>query len=307
MKMNEKDGNKYRGMQAGYGQPEHAIPLTRALVCSILPERRDDSHKGTYGRSLVIGGCGTFAGAALLCTAACLRTGSGITCAAVPAGIRDEFYCLPEAICISCGNGYVWDDKACRDAERAMNGMTAVAVGPGMGDIERFQMIGEILGSGVPAVIDADGLNCIAKHRELLGLLHEKTVITPHPGEMSRLIGMSVEEILSSPVKIAMAVSDEYGCAVLLKGSKSYIAQRGIVYRNETGDSSLSKGGSGDILTGIILSMLAQGLPPLEAACAGSYLLGACGKDAEKLLEKRMLLGRDVIAMISETIGDLRL
>ena len=154
---------------------------------------------------------------------------------------------------------------------------------------------------------DADGLNHMSRHRELMKDLHEKAVITPHPGEMARLTGMSLSEILASPAGVASAVSMEYGCVVMLKGAKSHIAAKNLLYRNETGDSSLSKGGSGDILTGIILGLLAQGLAPVDAACAGSYLLGAAGRNAEMLLEKRMLLGRDVVGMIAETVHDLEI
>ena len=281
--------------------------LTKDYVMTLLPPRPDDAHKGTFGKALLIVGSERYAGAALLAAAACLRTGAGITYSAVPAAIRASFFRIPEAICVSCGSGERWDGPACEDAVRELDGKTAVAIGPGMGSIDSTALLEKILSSGIPAVIDADAINHLSGSDALKKLLHQNAVITPHPAEMSRLSGLKLETILSRPAETAVGISREFGCVVLLKGSISYIACGNELYRNETGDSALSKGGSGDILTGIILGLLSQGLSPMDAACAGAYLLGTAGRNAELLLEKRMLLGRDVVGMIRETVEELRL
>ena len=293
--------------EGGHASLPYGERITQDYVRRILPPRPDDAHKGTFGKALLIAGSERFAGAALLATAACLRAGAGITFSAVPAAIRASFFRIPEAICVSCGTGGRWDRPACGHAAAELKGKSAVAIGPGMGEIDSDELIEEVLLSGIPAVIDADAINHISGSGPLKKLLHRNVVITPHPAEMSRLSGLKLESILSRPAETAVAFSAEFGCVVLLKGSKSYIARGEEVYRNEAGDSSLSKGGSGDILTGIILGLLSQGLSPLDAACAGAYLLGTAGRNAETLLEKRMLLGRDVVSMIRETAEELRM
>ena len=159
-----------------------------------------------------------------------------------------------------------------------------------------------MLVSAKPVIVDADGLNAIAKEN-MQHLLHPNAVITPHPGEMSRLTGLSVEKVTADPANIAAEYAKKWNCTVLLKGAQSHIATfDGRIARNVSGNPGLAKGGSGDVLSGIILALLGQGLTPYDAACASAYILGASADRAMDILRERMLMSRDVTEAIEKTL-----
>ena len=276
--------------------PDAAFQLEREDVQALLPKREQNSHKGTYGRALLCAGSEQYAGAALLCAKSALRAGSGLLHAAVPRGIRQAFAACPDAICHPVGDSDEWEQSAAMGAIELLSSVDAAAIGPGMGK-----------GSGIPAllraaleskkslVIDADGLNMLAANPELLHLLHENVVLTPHPAEMGRLIRKQPKEIAENPVEAARQAAQDWGCTVLLKGATSIIAQGGRLCLNTTGNPGLAKGGSGDVLTGIILALLAQGLHSFDAACAGAYLLGSSADLAYVMLGMRMLTPSDIV------------
>lgn len=276
--------------------PNSTFQLEREDVQALLPKREQNTHKGTYGRALLCGGSEQYAGAALLCAKSALRAGSGLLHTAVPRGIRPMFAACPDAICHPAGTTDEWDHAAAQDAIALLEPIDAAAVGPGMGKGSGIPVLLQAaLESKKPLVIDADGLNAIAANPELLRLLHENVVLTPHPAEMGRLIGKQPKEIAENPLETVRKAAQDWSCTVLLKGATSVIAQGRKLCLNTTGNPGLAKGGSGDVLTGIILALLAQRLLPFDAACAGAYLLGSTADLAYVMLGMRMLTPSDIV------------
>lgn len=273
-----------------------------ADAAALLPPRAMDSHKGKNGRALLVAGCGRYTGAALMSAMAALRGGAGLLTVAVPAALKGAFAQLPEAMCVPCGAGDAWDAAAQADAARLLGGRTALGIGSGMGEMENAPLLAEALRTGLPTVLDADALNALSRERGLLRLLHARCVLTPHPAEMARLCDCETAAVTADPVAAAREAAARFGCVVLLKGATSCISDGRDVYLNTSGNPGLAKGGSGDVLTGIALALLAQGLKSLEAACAASYLLGASADRACAILGNRMLLAGDVIDAISQEI-----
>ncbi len=277
--------------------------LEDADVATLLPPRKADSHKGANGRALLMAGSEAYTGAALMSAAAALRCGAGLLKAAVPKAVKLAFSALPEAMCIPAGAGGEWDVSAAETAISYLDANDVLALGPGMGSGEGVPMlIGNALKTKKPVVIDADGLNALAREPHLLELLHENAVLTPHPGEMARLMGIDMREVTENPRETAVRAAERWGCTVILKGAVSMIAAPGKLTVNTTGNAGLAKGGSGDVLTGIVLALLAQKLCAYDAARAGSYLLGLCADRALALLEKRWLMPRDVVAAMEGTL-----
>lgn len=263
-------------------EPEDIVPL--------LPPRPFDSHKGKNGHALLCAGSKQYIGAALLCAKAALRTGCGLLSVCTPDAVRPAFGALPEAITIPTGTED-WNEQACKSATAAIDGKQAIGIGCGIGSGNIGSLLSAALQSRKPLVIDADGLNALAKHPELLSLLHENVVLTPHPGEMARLMGCSTADVLADPIK----ASRLFPCTTLLKGATTIVHGNGSTLFCTEGTPALSKGGSGDVLTGLITALLAQGLSPFDAARTGTYLLGTTAKEAYRLLGERMLLASDVI------------
>lgn len=264
--------------------------VDEAFVRSLLPGRKRVSNKGNYGRTLIVAGSQTMPGAAVMCTRAALRAGSGLTQTFVPAGIESSFAATPETMLIV--------DDGTVDLDEMLRWPDAVCFGCGTGnDPRKFEKAKAVLCSGKPAVIDADGLNLMTE--ELKQLLCANHVITPHPGEMSRLTGAPVSEVLADPVAFAVDFAKKYGCTVLLKSAVSVIASPdGRIRYNTAGNAGLAKGGSGDVLCGIIGALLAAGLSPFDAAGAGAFLLGSSADTAMKLLKERMLTASDVVSAL---------
>lgn len=276
--------------------PEAAFTLEEADISRLLPPRPQDSHKGQNGRALLIAGSKHYAGAALLAANAALRGGCGLLHVAVPKGIHFMFAQCPGAICHPVGDAEEWTADAAKEAAALITKAEVLAIGPGLGGGEGIALLlKELLLSQKPLLIDADGLNTISKNRALFSLLHPNVILTPHPAEMARLIQGDVEHVLHAPVTTAKQAAMNWNCTVLLKGATTVIASNGRVCLNTTGNSGLAKGGSGDVLTGITLALLAQGIAVYDAACMGAYLLGSTAEKAYALLQTRMLLAADVI------------
>ncbi|MDR0841117.1 MAG: NAD(P)H-hydrate dehydratase [Christensenellaceae bacterium] len=276
--------------------------LTHARVAACLGARRRDSNKGDNGKGLLLAGSEGLFGAALMSAAACLRGGIGTLKALCPTGARAYFAALPEAMLLDVGATWTACDRAMVRAH--VKEADCIALGPGMGREEAVQAILlATLEAGKPTVIDADGLNALSAMAGERPPLHPNVILTPHPREMHRLCGAPVMEIAADLPGYAARYARAWGCTVLLKGAQSAIAAPdGRICRNATGNAGLAKGGSGDVLTGIILALLGQGLSAFDAACAGSYLLGASAEEALALLNERALLARDVIDAIARTL-----
>ena len=279
--------------------------FTREDASKLLPRRAADSHKGNNGRALLCVGSATLTGAALMSTAACLRAGAGLTSVATPGKVKPAFSALPEAMAIPVNDGADWDETACERAGAMLAQKNAVCIGCGVGSGNILPLIARVLEAKLPTVLDADALNQLAKNPETMEKLYQNVILTPHPAEMARLTGKTITEILADPIEIARDYAKKWNCIVLLKGATSCISDGATVRLNTSGNAGLSKGGSGDVLAGLITGLLAQGLSSFDAASCGAFLLGASADVALELLKERMLLARDVIGAIEQTIEGL--
>ncbi|WP_163194567.1 NAD(P)H-hydrate dehydratase [Clostridium thermarum] len=241
------------------------------LVRSIKP-RKKHGHKGNYGRTLIIAGSEGFSGAAYLATQAAVKTGSGLVtlcCSSVMQDILSSK--LSEAMTAP------YEDR--KRLLELLNISDSVAIGPGLGNNEStLELLKLVLENARGTIIiDADGLNVLSKNLQLLKSIKSPVIITPHPGEMSRLTGFSVAEVNSCRSDFAKNFAKEYNITVLLKGYQTIITDGHKLYVNPTGNSAIASGGMGDCLTGIIASLAAQGLTTLEAAACGAYIHGYTG------------------------------
>ncbi len=260
---------------------------------ALLPVRTRDAHKGTFGHVLLVAGSEGMAGAACLAAQAALRSGTGLVTAACCAPVR-----LPMQNLVPCAMTKVISKDAALDAGAALElynlaqGKRALAIGPGLGTQDgTWRAISQLVFSDIPKVIDADALNLLAR---LGGKVGGNTVLTPHPGEMARLTGASVEEILVSPVEYAQQLSQDMDCCVLLKGATTVIVRGEDVAMNMTGCDAMGTGGCGDVLTGVIAGLMAQGMTPYDAARVGAYYHGIAGEEAAKSRGSRAVTAWDV-------------
>jgi NAD(P)H-hydrate epimerase len=246
---------------------------------------------------LIVGGSDTMIGAPVLAGTAALRMGSGLVQLAVPrANVAACLSITPELIALALGN-------AAKSGEltEAAGKADAIVVGPGLGQspqaMERLTFLVKL--ADKPMVVDADGLNLLAKMKAWPKFFRAKAVLTPHPGEMSRLAKLigrkSVPTDEAGRIEIATAASLGFGQVVVLKGNRTVVTDGERVYINTTGNSALSKAGTGDVLSGIIGSLLGQGMTGFDAACLGVALHGRAGEIAGEQLGLRCVLGREVI------------
>lgn len=277
--------------------PDETVPELffedEADIAALLPPRPFDSHKGKNGHALLCVGSRTYPGAALLCSRAALRGGAGLLTVCTPDPVRPFFAALPEAITVPTGTDD-WCEAAAQTAKAAMTGKQAIGVGSGAGKGDILPVIEAALKTGTNLVLDADALNQMAADRTLLGLLHKNVVLTSHAGEMARLLQATVNDVLADP----LGAVKTFPCTTLLKGATTLVHADGKTAFTTFGNPGLAKGGSGDVLTGLITALLAQGLKPFDAARAGAYLLGTSADRAMKLLGERALLASDVIDMV---------
>lgn len=268
--------------------------------------RRADSHKGTYGHTLIVAGSRFMSGAGLLCASASLRAGSGLTTWAVPESLVTPLTGnLPEAMLQGVadeGDGG-WGRSLAGDILKLAVDKQAVIVGPGVGrwdgDGEWLRQLWENIEA--PLLLDADALNIAADAG--FGAWARRsapTVFTPHPGEMARLCGISVADVQRDRVGLARAFARRHGIALALKGARTVIsAPDGRVFVNATGNPAMAKGGSGDVLAGIVGSLLAQGLDVTAAAALGVHVHGAAGdRAAAARPSPSSLLAGDIVAAL---------
>lgn len=286
--------------------PKAPETLTREKISLLLPPRPRNAHKGDNGYALLCVGSAQYTGAALLSAAAALRAGCGVLEVAVPSEVKPAFCALPEACCTAVNAVGVWDTDGMVYAAGRIPGKRALGLGCGMGKMEDTCLLKAAIGENVPLVIDADGLNLLAEHPDLLDSLHKNVILTPHPGEMARLMGTSTKDVLLDPAATAAWAAERWKCNILLKGADTYLSDGERVYHNATGNPGLAKGGSGDVLTGLIVGLLSQGLYPIDAACAGAYLLGTSAENALSLLGERMLMAGDVLGVVKMTLDTLK-
>ena len=268
---------------------------------SLIGKRKAETHKGDYGRVGVIAGSVGFTGAAYLTSFAALRTGSGYVFTYVPESIYQIMSIkLTEAIVLpvdDCGTG-AFSGESLNDLLEYISGMDVLAVGPGIGvDANRTYLLKELIRSSKkPIVLDADALNCIAKEVSILGGGDAPLVVTPHPGELARLLGISVSEVQGNRVYYSELLAKKYNIIVILKGSETVVSSYNKeTYINKTGNPGMATAGSGDVLTGIVASLIGQGLDVFEASKLGVYLHGKAGDLSSDRLGEHGMLASDII------------
>lgn len=275
------------------------------------PEKRprtEHSHKGTFGTALLFCGSYGMCGAEILAAKSALRSGVGI----VKALVCDKNYSafcssVPEAVTIPVSTAISGAPQVCeRTILSSLSTSNALLLGCGLGTSkESVELVKRTLEyTNIPTIIDADGINILSSNIELIRKTSAPLILTPHPREMARLCGTTTEEIQSNRIKFAKKFAVEYRCFLVLKGSNTVIAAPdGKVFINTTGNSGLATGGSGDVLSGMIVSRLAQGYEPLEAALNSVWLHGKAADIAIKRICKRALLPSDIIEEL-KTVAD---
>lgn len=262
--------------------------LTAADVKEMLPRRKKNSNKGDYGKAAIVAGGARFSGAAVLAAQGALYGGAGYTALCVPKKLVFPLMGrLPEALLLPLSRGKEWKFSSKRCG--TILSYQAIAAGMGMGNTKQTAKIiafflrhytGKLL-------IDADGLNALSrffgaeKTKSAFPEKHCEVLLTPHPAEFARLTGLPLQTVIENGVQEAKKYAAENGVTLLLKGAageKSVITDGTRVYYNATGNSGQAKGGSGDVLAGLVCSLAASGISLFDAACAGAYL---CGKAAE--------------------------
>ena len=259
-------------------------------------KRNPEGHKGSFGRLLIIAGSENYPGAAALSTLAALRSGVGLTTLLTENKVIDRIFPLiPEAVLCSM-------DKFSSDLlEKELMKSTAVVLGPGLGR-KKGKLIKYVLKNYKgPLVLDADGINAITP--DILKLKKGGIVLTPHEGEFSRLTGKPIAEISKNREKEAVSFSQKYGVHLILKGKGTIVSDpEGNAFINTTGSSALAKGGSGDVLSGILGSFLAMGDDILAASKKAVFIHGLSGDIAAEEKGEHSVLARDVIAALPKAI-----
>ena len=272
--------------------------LNHELVLSLLPDRNPWGHKGNFGKLLLLCGSRGYTGAAFFAAMGALRAGAGLVFLGVPESIygieavklnEPVIFPLPDA-------GGRLSADAVPEILTRLPQMDAVLVGPGLGQSEgTLAVVRAVLEKAeCPVVVDADGINVLSAHRDLLRGRKSPTILTPHDGEFARLGGVIGEDRMAA----AAALAEELGCVVLLKGHETCITDGTDGYLNPTGNPGMAVGGSGDVLAGVITALLGAGLPPLEAAACGAWLHGAAGDRCAAELGQYGMLPTDMLSTL---------
>ncbi|MDD5864592.1 MAG: NAD(P)H-hydrate dehydratase [Firmicutes bacterium] len=269
--------------------------LNHEAVLSLLPDRNPWGHKGDFGKLLLLCGSRGFTGAAYFAAMGALRAGAGLVFLGVPESIyaieavklnEPVVFPLPE-------DGGMLSGTAVPEILDRLPKMDAVLIGPGLGRSEgTLAVVKAVLEkASCPVVVDADGINVLRGHRDILRGRSNPTILTPHDGEFARLGGIIGDDRMASAATLAR----ELGCVVLLKGHETCVTDGKIGYVNPTGNPGMAVGGSGDVLAGVIAALLGQGIAPLEAAACGAWLHGAAGDLCAKELGQYGMLPTDML------------
>ena len=272
--------------------------LNHELVLSLLPDRNPWGHKGNFGKLLLLCGSRGYTGAAFFAAMGALRSGAGLVFLGVPESIygieavklnEPVIFPLPDA-------GGRLSADAVPEILTRLPQMDAVLVGPGLGQSEgTLAVVRAVLEKAeCPVVVDADGINVLSAHRDLLRGRKLPTILTPHDGEFARLGGVIGEDRMAAAADLA----HDLGCVVLLKGHEACITDGVNGYCNPTGNPGMAVGGSGDVLAGVITALLGAGLPPLEAAACGAWLHGAAGDRCAAELGQYGMLPTDMLSAL---------
>lgn len=285
--------------------------LERTDIAPLFPPRARDAHKGMYGHVLVVAGSVGKSGAAALAARAAMRAGAGLVTVATPASVQPvvaslilEAMSLPlpetDALTVALAGGpQIVEQAAQRDA---------VAIGPGLGLHEdTLALVRDLTRAlGRPTVLDADALTALAGHLDVLRAARGARVLTPHPGEMARLLGVKTDDVQRDRIGVARQFATAHGVHLVLKGATSVVASPdGRVLLNPTGNPGMASGGTGDVLTGILGAFLARGLAPVDALAAAVWLHGLAGDIAAEYTGQEALVASDVIEALPEAFDRL--
>lgn len=272
--------------------------LDHNQVLSLLPDRDPWGHKGSFGKVLLLCGSRGFTGAAYLAAMGALRSGAGLVYLGVPESIyaieavklnEPVVFPLPEK------NGML-SIQAIPQIIAYLSRMDAILIGPGLGQsAETLEVVKTVLQyASCPVVLDADGINVLSEHRDILRGRSHATVLTPHDGEFLRIGGT----ITANRVESAAAAAVDLNCIILLKGHETCITDGSVAYRNKTGNPGMAVGGTGDVLAGMIVSLLGQGLEPLTATACAAWLHGAAGDTCARELGQYGMLPTDMLKVL---------
>lgn len=276
-------------------------------VATLFPPRPLNSHKGRYGHLMGITGSPGKTGAGIMTARSALRIGTGLVTMAVPASLNSIFEnTLLEAMTLPLPDedGHLIEEAA-EDIEEVLEGKTALALGPGLGTHpSTFRLVRRLVEEvDIPMVMDADGVNALAGHTDILERREGSLILTPHPGEMSRLIGIPAYGIQQERLETAREFATRFGLILVLKGAgTATVMPDGRAVINTTGNPGMASGGSGDVLTGIIGGLLAMGVDPERAAWGGVYLHGLAGDEAAKEIGEYPLIAGDMIEVLPKII-----
>ena len=266
-----------------------------------FPPRKPDSHKGDYGRLLIIAGSPGMTGAAAMASQAGLKTGAGLITLGIPKSLNPILeikltevmtYPLEETLDGS------FSARALKPISELWQKMTALVIGPGIiPNADTVELLSSLIeNSPVPLVVDAGGLDAIAVNSGVLKKARAPIIMTPHPGEMARILGANVEDVQNNRIGIARDYAEQNKVFVILKGARTVIATpSGQVYVNPTGNPGMASGGMGDVLTGMVGGFLAQGMGPEAASLCGVYLHGLAGDEAATKKGQRALVASDLL------------
>jgi len=280
-------------------------------VGRLVKPRKLNGHKGTYGRILIVAGSIGMEGAGLLAAKAALRSGAGIVELAVPSRALEA---VRGVIPVVITRGLSDDGEGClafNSGKEILTGSESASVlllGPGLRNTHQVKeaVVYTLINCNKPIVLDADALNVISNEPEILIKRKEATIITPHPGEMARLMNISTNEVQQNRLEVAESFSQKYKVIVVLKGYRTIIASPwGETWINPTGNPGMATAGSGDVLGGVIAAFLAQGMSLMEAAVGGVYVHGAAGDKATKKYGQWGMVASDIIKYIPHTIMDI--
>ena len=280
--------------------------LRAQAVKAWLPCRSPDAHKGDCGRVLILAGSQGMTGAAYLTAQAAIRAGAGLVTLGVPEGLHNIMEVkLTEVMTVPLAQT---DKKtlslsAWEEIAALLDRVDVLALGPGLSvHPETVELVRKILKEiKIPAVIDADGLNCLAGETGL-GMVKAPLILTPHPVEMARLLNITAEKVLFNRYSAVKQLAIQSNCVALLKGSRTLVTDGHKLYINATGNPGMATGGSGDVLTGIIAALMAQGLEPLKAAAAGVFVHGRAGDLAVREKGVMGLIAGDLLENLPEAL-----
>lgn len=270
------------------------------FVRDIIPKRSNNSHKGDYGKLLIIAGSEGMSGAAFLASEAALKSGAGLITLACPRCINsalEEKTTEAMTMPLDDNDGHI-ATTAVSDILKALSNADAVLIGPGLGRSEEvMQVVKEVLtNSTVPVIVDADAIFAVSKNKDLLSECACDLVFTPHAMEMSRLTGLPISYIEENRLDVSREFSEEVGAVLLLKGHHSIVTAADLTqYINNTGNPGLASGGSGDVLSGIVAALVARGVSCAKAAAAGAYIHGLAGDIASEKFGMESMSAKDVL------------